>query len=215
MHNHSYRLKKFVKEVINKYDKEGKKLLDIGAGGCQYKNRFKNLIYKSQDVKNNEQKIIDYVCDIKSIPVKKNSFDYILCTQVLEHLKEPHLAFKEFNRILKKGGKIFLTTHLSFEEHMVPIDYFRFTRYGLEYLSRSNGFKIERLEPQGGRFIVLAKEIQVLIPRIIKNKFLSSFLYLIFSIPIFLISLILFLLDFLDRDKSLTLNYECIFVKNE
>ena len=213
MHYHSYRLKKFIKEIVNRYDQKGKKLLDVGAGDCQYQDYFKNLVYKSQDVKNNQRKNINYVSDVKSIPIKNNSFDYILCTQVLEHLKEPHLAFKEFSRILKKNSKVFLTTHLVFEEHMVPVDYFRFTRYGLKYLAESNGFRVEKINPQGGRFIVLAKEIQVLPLRIIKNKYLGFLFYIILLLPLFLTSLLLFLLDFLDKEKSLTLAYECIFVK--
>jgi len=213
IHNHTYRLKKFVKNIAERYDLKGKRILDIGAGDCQYKNYFKSLNYYSQDIKNNKEKNINYICDVKSIPVKNGSFDYILCTQVLEHLKEPHLTFKEFYRILKKDGKLFLTTHLAFEEHMIPIDYFRFTRYGLKYLAESNGFRVKRITPQGGRFIVLGKEIQILIPRILKNKYLTIFYYLIFFIPIFLLNLTLFLLDFIDKEKNLTLNYECIFVK--
>jgi len=213
MHNHTYRLKTFVRLIAKNYDKRDKKLLDIGAGDCQYKSYFKNLKYYSQDIENNSQKNIDYVSDIKPIPLKNASFDYLLCTQVLEHLKEPHLAFKEFYRILKKGGSLFLTTHLSFEEHLTPVDYFRFTRYGLKYLAESNGFKVEKIEPQGGRFIVLAKELQILFPRLLKNKYLILIFYIVFSIPLFFLSLIFYLLDFLDKEKSLTLNYECIFKK--
>ena len=212
MHNHTYRLKRFVKLVADEYDKRGKKIIDIGAGSCQYRDYFKKVKYFSQDVENNKEKSIDFVCNVKSIPVKRDSFDYILCTQVLEHLKDPHLAFEEFRRILKKGGKLFLTTHMAFEEHMAPIDYFRFTRFGLRYLAESNGFRVEKIEPQGGRFIVLAKELQILVPRLVKNKYVVFIFYFIFSIPLFFLSLILFLLDFLDEEKALTLNYECIFV---
>ena len=211
MHNHTYRLKHFVKEVAVKYDESGKKIIDIGAGNCQYKRFFKKLNYFSQDIQNNQEKSINYIGPIDELP--ENSFDYILCTQVLEHLKNPQLAFKNFYRILKNNGKVFLTTHMAFEEHMIPNDYFRFTRYGLEYLAESSGLRVEKIEPQGGRFIVLAKEIQILIPRILKNKYTIYFFYLIFSFPLFFLNLILFLLDFLDKEKTLTLNYECIFEK--
>lgn len=211
MHNHTYRLKHFVKEVAVKYDESGKKIIDIGAGNCQYKRFFKKLNYFSQDIQNNQEKSINYIGPIDELP--ENSFDYILCTQVLEHLKNPQLAFKNFYRILKNNGKVFLTTHMAFEEHMIPNDYFRFTRYGLKHLAESSGLRVEKIEPQGGRFIVLAKEIQILIPRILKNKYTIYFFYLIFSFPLFFLNLILFLLDFLDKEKTLTLNYECIFEK--
>ena len=140
-------------------------------------------------------------------------FDYVLCAQVLEHLPEPQKAFQEFYRVLKKNGWLFLTTHLAFEEHSAPGDYFRFTRYGLKYLGEKAGFKVEKITAQGGRFIVLAKELQILWPRIIKNRAGIFLFYLLFSLPLFCLNLVLISLDFLDQDKTLTLNYEAIFRK--
>jgi len=145
--------------------------------------------------------------------LKGSNFDYVICTQVLEHIKEPHLVIKEMYRILKKGGKVFLTTHGNFEEHGIPYDFFRYTRYGLKYLAISNHFRSTKIKPQGGRFIAVAKFIQTLIPRILKNRYLVYIYYSIAMVPIFFIHLVFFYLDKLDKDKSLTLNYECIFVK--
>lgn len=211
-HRHTYLLKRFVREIAAKYDRPGKKLIDIGAGDCQYQGYFQKLDYFSQDIKNNQQQSIDYLGEMKILPSQK--FDYVLCTQVLEHLAEPQKAFQEFYRILKKNGKLFLTTHLAFEEHGAPTDYFRFTRYGLKYLAEKAGFKIERIEPQGGRFVVLAKELQILWPRIIKNRTAKLLFYLLFSLPLFCLNFILISFDFLDKDKTLTLNYEAIFRKS-
>lgn len=211
MHNHTYRLKKFVKEVSDKYDNKGKTIIDIGAGNCPYRTLFKKAKYFSHDINNNQNRSIDYIGEINILPIEK--FDYILCTQVLEHLKDPDSTFKNFERILKPGGKLFLTTHMAFQEHFIPTDYFRFTRYGLKYLAEKNGLKVEKIQPQGGRFIVLSKELQILVPSLVKNKYAIIIYYLLFSIPIFIINFILYLLDFLDKDKTLTLNYECIFTK--
>lgn len=211
-HRHTYLLKRFVREIATKYDRPGKKLIDIGAGDCQYQPYFQKLKYFSQDVKNNQQQSIDYLGEMKILPSQK--FDYVLCTQVLEHLPEPPKAFQEFYRILKKGGRLFLTTHLAFEEHSAPDDYFRFTRYGLKYLGEKVGFKLEKITPQGGRFVVLAKELQILWPRIIKNRIGILLFYLLFSLLLFCLNFILISLDFLDKEKSLTLNYESVFIKN-
>lgn len=213
LNNHTYSLRKFIHEASKEFNKKNKKVIDVGAGEIPYKKFFNKCQYITQDIVNNPQGSIDYVCDAIKIPVKDNSFDYIICTQVLEHVKEPHLVIKEMYRLLKRGGKVFLTTHLSFEEHMVPYDYFRYTRYGLEYLAISNGFRVERIKPQGGRFIFLSKQIQTAIPRTLTNKYLIYFYYLVAIIPIFFIHLVFFYLDKLDKQKSLTLNYECIFVK--
>ncbi|MFH1967214.1 MAG: methyltransferase domain-containing protein, partial [Patescibacteria group bacterium] len=95
--NFYWRIDQFVIAIAKKYDQPGKKLLDIGANDCKYHYLFTRLEYFSQDIKQNESKTIDYVVDMADI--KSASFDYILCTQVLEHLPDSHQAFREFKRI--------------------------------------------------------------------------------------------------------------------
>jgi ubiquinone/menaquinone biosynthesis C-methylase UbiE len=43
---------------------------------------------------------------------KDNSFDVALCSDVLEHCANPGAALKELSRILKRGGKVILTSPL-------------------------------------------------------------------------------------------------------
>lgn len=45
----------------------------------------------------------------KRLPFRANSFDGITCLDVIEHLNHDKLAVAEFRRILKPGGKIFIT----------------------------------------------------------------------------------------------------------
>ncbi len=100
----------------------GWKLLDAGAGALRWKTSCKHLCYVSQDIceydgKGNGRGLqtgqwdtenIDIICDIVDIPVKDGEFDVVLCSEVLEHLPEPHLAIQEFGRILRPGGGITL-----------------------------------------------------------------------------------------------------------
>ena len=141
--NFYFQIDWFVIRLARKYDRVGKSLLDIGAGQCRYKKHFKKLVYTSQDVKQNTDKTIDYVGEAKG------RHDYILCTQVLEHVKKPEKMFQEFKRLLKPGGKLFLSTNFIYQIHMAPDDYWRFTEYGLKYLGKTAGFKVEKLEQQG------------------------------------------------------------------
>ena len=67
---------------------------------------------------------IDYVSDIEKIPVKDNSFDIIICTEVLEHVPNPIGALKEMARILKKGGKLLITTPLGSHIHQDPYHFY-------------------------------------------------------------------------------------------
>lgn len=96
----------------------GSRLLDAGAGNMPYKKYCNHLNYVSQDfgeydgtvcdvgLQNNEwhSKSVDIISDIVDIPVEDNSFDVILCSEVLEHIKDPVRVLKEFARIIAEGG---------------------------------------------------------------------------------------------------------------
>jgi len=217
MRYHAYRIEKFLKEIVKRYDRKGKKLLDIGAEEQPYKDIFKNIEYYSSDIAQNSTNTINFVGDLnEGIPsIKSNFFDYVLCTQVLEHIKRPHIAFSEFSRVLKKGGKLFLTTHMAFDEHMIPNDYFRFTKYGLKELGEGVGLKLIHIAPHGGVFHVLSYFLTGLpIKLFFKRDSVLYYVYLIlFFIPILFFNMLIFVLDCLDKEKTLTLNYECIYEK--
>src|SRR5579885_257954 len=125
MRYHAYRIEEFVKAAAKECNRPGCRIIDIGSHDNPYKKYFDKTDYFSQDIQQSAGKTIDYVGDINEgiAEIPSGTFDYILCTQVLEHLNKPHKAFLEFDRILKPGGKVFLTTHLCFEEHMLPHDF--------------------------------------------------------------------------------------------
>jgi len=85
------------------------------------------------------------LCNLKGT-VKANTYDYIICNAVLEHVKQPWKAVSELQRILKKGGSIWVevpftwvyhvTAYVSDEngeqnEDFVEHDYWRWTHDGL------------------------------------------------------------------------------------
>ena len=62
--------------------------------------------------------------DIINIPLEDESFDYILCSEVFEHIPAPVKALKEFDRILKKNGEIINTVPFSSKTHFSPYYYY-------------------------------------------------------------------------------------------
>jgi SAM-dependent methyltransferase len=215
---HSYRLLKFVRQLSATIRPEDT-LLDVGAGDCQYKHFFAGRCkYISQDVGGKDDNFtydkIDIRSEIYDIPLPSGTVDIILCTQVLEHLKYPAKALQEMNRLLKPGGKLYLTVPFASEEHMMPYDYFRYTRFSLDFLMREHGFKPLIIDPQGGRFITLGKGIKDLFPLLTQaTPRLHKVLYVIQAPVVVPILLILFLLDGLDKNKHMTQNYDVVAEK--
>jgi ubiquinone/menaquinone biosynthesis C-methylase UbiE len=46
----------------------------------------------------------------RSLPYRDDSFDYLICLEGIEHTENPSNAIREFQRVLKKGGKLILST---------------------------------------------------------------------------------------------------------
>jgi SAM-dependent methyltransferase len=101
------------------------------------------------------------VCgDLLRLPFRDGSLDVVVSTETLEHLTEPGAFLAEVRRVLRPGGRLFLTAPLSFKEHQQPHDYFRYTRYGLRLLLDRAGLVTDAVEPEGGYFRFLGDKIQ-------------------------------------------------------
>lgn len=197
----------------------GSRLLDVGAGECQYKSLFKHVKYTAQDLCIGDEKWdfsqIDVVSEVYAMPLPENSFDNLLCIEVLEHLKYPAKALAEMGRVLRPGGRLYVVCPFFWGEHQIPHDYFRYTQFALKSLAEDNGFAVEYLAPHGGRYVFLGSLLNDFFPGLLTNRILRlaarTLLY-----PInFLTGLVLYFLDKLDKEKDITLQYECIFVKKQ
>lgn len=124
------------------------KVLDLGAGRTPYRKFFKNTKeYIRLD--NRDYPGIDINADVtKKLPVKKESFDSVICIQVLEHVTKPQHVVDEIHRVLKQKGACLLTTHMAAPLHGEPYDYYRFTKYALKDLFKK--FRHVEVVPNGG-----------------------------------------------------------------
>ena len=201
---------------------EGAWLLDAGAGDSPYRRYFSHAHYIAADFADtgyHEFGSLHIVCDLGALPIHDCAFDAVLCTQVLEHVPDPGLVLREFARVLRPGGRLFLTVPQSWEVHEAPYDYFRFTRYGLTLLLRRAALEVIKLEPRGGYFCFLAERVRHL-PRYLPGFAEKRGVWLLPGSRLFMTLLcqnllpgILISMDKFDVERNETLGYACLAVK--
>jgi SAM-dependent methyltransferase len=103
-----------------------------------------------------------------SIPFPNESWDGIICTEVLEHTLEPEALVAEMHRVLRPGGTILITVPFSARVHHAPHDYQRFTRFRLARMLA--GFDSVEVLERGNDLAVIANKLIVLNARLLTGR---------------------------------------------
>jgi SAM-dependent methyltransferase len=112
-------------------------VLDVGCGPKPYFPIF--APYAGEYVGIDLEPGADLQGSAEALPVADQSFDVVVCTQVLEHCEDPALAVRELRRVARPGGRVLASTHGTMVYHPDPGDYWRWTHAGLERLFHENG----------------------------------------------------------------------------
>lgn len=76
---------------------------------------------------------------MEQLPFKNESFDFIMCLSSLQYIYDDKIVIQEFNRVLKKGGKVQITVPTSrsifrlLRDLEIKYDVYRFDRYGIKH----------------------------------------------------------------------------------
>lgn len=144
--------------VFNLVGRRTKKMYGIDMSPGFIRNNIKYA-------KNNRltNKVDFKVGDIHKLPYKDNFFDFIICSEVIEHVQNPDAVVSEFKRVLKKGGIVLVTTPnilnpaelihnlkhfimwLIKKEEVTHIQHFTFSRLKKTFKQ----FKVQKLEGVG------------------------------------------------------------------
>jgi SAM-dependent methyltransferase len=104
-------------------------LLNLGSGVRRFGQKTLNLdLFGAQGV--------DIQGDVLHLPIKGESVQAIVCTGVLEHVRDPHRAVQEICRVLKPGGRSYFEVPFIQTFHASPDDFFRWTAAGLQHVLR-------------------------------------------------------------------------------
>lgn len=183
------------------------RLLDAGAGEGNYKHYFAAQRYCGFDLAVGDAawdySRLDVTGDLLNLPFRDQTFDACLNVVTLEHVREPARVVAELARTLAPGGRLLLIAPHEWEEHQQPHDYYRYTRYGLEYLLRQAGMSEISIAPVGGYF------------RLLSRRMLNGLQFFpgpsVFVAALFLVppALVLPLFEPLDQRRNFTLGYIC------
>lgn len=110
-------------EIVKTLFQDGCRWLDAGGGRRIFHDVYdgeKDLITRAGDVvvcDVDQESLKDHVCvtkticcNLTSIPLGSNSFDFITCGMVVEHLDNPEICIRELARLLDSNGKLIIHT---------------------------------------------------------------------------------------------------------
>ena len=163
------------------------RVLDVGCGDMPFRSMLPaDTAYVGIDVALAEDFGMAKHPDIqnfdgRSIPFANESFDCVLCTEVLEHAQDPEFLLAEMRRVLRKGGLFIATVPFAARVHHAPHDYHRFTCFRLEEML--SDFDTVIIEERGDDLAVIANKLIVVAARLAKKG-------LTWRLPLFLLALL-------------------------
>ncbi len=194
------------------------KILDVGCGN----KRLQEYLPSDTDYTGIDfNAAADIQMDISKepYPFKDNSFDYIICNAVLEHVKNDDFVLNEIYRVLKPGGTLYVSIPFMQPYHADPDDFRRYTGYGLENKLKEHGFADMRSLEAYGTLLTIEYLVFAEVGKYLENKkrLLNPFrwLYLLLLLNVYITSKIasLILYPLQKNDSYISPGSKCICKK--
>ncbi len=136
---------------------------DVGCGRAKYQNLIREYSKTYTTIDNGSSGpqfsgvnfVPDIIADVGAISVENDSFDTVICTEVLEHVQDPFLVVREISRILRSGGHAIISSGWISPYHQEPEDYWRFSIPGYKVLCERNGLEFVTSYRKGGYFTLM------------------------------------------------------------
>ncbi|MDB4403127.1 methyltransferase domain-containing protein [bacterium] len=91
-----------------------------------------------------------------AIPVQSGAYDLVVVPNLVHHVALQAEFFQEMARIVRPGGHVHIFEPTIREIHQAPLDYVRYTPYGVSAIAESVGLETVSVVEEGGAFTAVA-----------------------------------------------------------
>jgi SAM-dependent methyltransferase len=194
--NFQFKVKKTIQNLIRNKDTIG---INLGSGTSSFGDSVINVDFSAfQNV--------DIVANILDLPFEDNCFDFVVLTEVIEHIESPELLVSEIIRILKKDGYLVFTSPFMIGFHASPNDFQRYTVSGLRKLfSDFEIIEIQSFGPTGSLLWIFQEWCALWFS--FGNRKIHTFLVILFMILTSPLKIFDFLLSQNSNSSSIASTY--------
>ena len=161
----------------------------------------------------------DLYADAQALPLVDASVDHSLLLDVLEHIPEPDRCLAELSRTLKQGGSLTIQVPFLYPVHDAPLDFHRWTRFGLLQAAKKHGFRVASESAVGHPLETSALNTNIALSKSVVNwiqqKHPLLLLAILLPLVVPLINVLAWGLAALGRDDDLMpYAYRMVWIKN-
>jgi SAM-dependent methyltransferase len=105
---------------------------------------------------------VDLICSAEDLLDRfgEESFDVVISTELLEHVRDWRKVISNLKRVCKAGGIILITTRsIGFPFHSYPYDYWRYEPEDMEEIFSDCEIQVLERDPDKGVFLKAAKPL--------------------------------------------------------
>jgi SAM-dependent methyltransferase len=166
--------RKIFERLLSSLPERGLAVLDVGGRIPVYRRLLEGRFDRYVVVDPQLAGEVDTVGVGEALPFSDNSFDLVICTQVLSYVSDPQCVVDETRRVLRSRGTLFLTVPTLFPAH--HDERWRFLPDGLRLLL--SGFSETEIHPEGhsisGIFRTLSVGANLFFKRRLARKLIAA-----------------------------------------